>query len=144
MKTKKADKTIEKHKKKLGKKICTLRGEMSQRELAKKINLPNSNLKYIEDGVNAPTNEVYEKIIDTLSPPPKERKEMDKLFSLIRNTPPPDVCNIIIKTEGMNEAIRLIDGIPLNSEQLERVKELFISLKKENEGVLKNGRKQVF
>ena len=33
----------------------------SQRGLAKAIDLPNSNLKYIEDGINAPSPEVYKK-----------------------------------------------------------------------------------
>ncbi len=129
MKAKKVDKTVERNKKKLGKKICFLRGKMSQRELAKQIKLSNSNLKYIEDGVNAPTHEVYESIIKALSPSSKERNEMDKLFSSIRKTPPPDVCNIIIRTEGMNDVIRLIDGIPLDNKQLEQVKTLFMSFK---------------
>lgn len=139
MKTKTVDKTIEKHKKKLGKKISDLRGKMSQRELAKQIGLPNSNLKYIEDGINAPTHEVYAAIIKVLSPGPKEQKEMDRLFSLIRKTPPPDVCHIINETEGMNEAIRIIDGVPLNNEQLEKIKVLFMSFKEDNKGVMKNG-----
>ena len=129
MKVKKIDKTVEKNKKKLGRKISILRGKMSQRELAKQIGLPNSNLKYIEDGVNAPTHEVYESIIKVLSPSPEKRKEMDELFSSIRKTPPPDVCNIIIETEGMNDVIRLIDGIPLDNKQIEQVKELFTSFK---------------
>lgn len=33
----------------------------SQRGLAKAIDLPNSNLKYIEDGINAPSFEIYKK-----------------------------------------------------------------------------------
>ena len=82
MKAKTVDKTIEKHKKKLGKKISDLRGKMSQRELAKQIGLPNSNLKYIEDGINAPTHEVYAAIIKVLSPGPKDQKEMDRLLSI--------------------------------------------------------------
>ncbi len=139
MKAKTVDKAIERHKKKLGKKISELRGKMSQRELAKQINLSNSNLKYIEDGVNAPTHEIYAAIIKVLSPGPKEQKEMDRLFSLIRKTPPPDVCNIINETEGMNEAIRIIDGVPLNNEQLEKVKVLFMSFKEDNKGVMNNG-----
>ena len=139
MKAKAVDKTIEKHKKKLGKKIRELRGKISQRELAKQINLSNSNLKYIEDGVNAPTHEIYAAIIKVLSPGPKEQKEMDRLFSLIRKTPPPDVCNIINETEGMNEAIRIIDGVPLSNEQLEKVKVLFMSFKEDNKGVMNNG-----
>ena len=138
MKAKKGDKTLKNNKKKLGRKICDLRGKMSQRELAKQIGLPNSNLKYIEDGVNAPTHEVYESIIKTLSPSPEKRKEMDELFSSIRKTPPPDVCNIIIETEGMNDVIRLIDGISLDKKQLGQVKTLFMSFKEKNKGVMKN------
>ena len=139
MKAKTVDKTIEKYKKKLGKRISVLRGNMSQRELAKRVGLPNSNLKYIEDGVNAPTHEVYATLIKVLSPLPKDQKEMDRLFSLIRKTPPPDVCHIINETEGMNEAIRIIDGVPLNNEQLEKIKVLFMSFKEDNKGVMKNG-----
>lgn len=40
------------------------------------------------------------------------------------------------ETEGMNEAIRIIDGVPLNNEQLEKVKVLFMSFKEDNKGVL--------
>ena len=84
-------------------------------------------------------DEVYAAIIKVLSPGPKDQKEMDRLFSLIRKTPPPDVCHIINETEGMNEAIRIIDGVPLNNEQLEKIKVLFMSFKEDNKGVMKNG-----
>jgi len=134
LKVKKVDRNIEQYKKKLGKKISKLRGEMSQRELARKIDLPNSNLKYIEDGVNAPTHEVYADIIKTLKPKPKDLEEMDTLFSLIRKTPPPDVCNIINENKGMTEVIRIIDGMILTDEQLEKLKTLFISYKKTETG----------
>ena len=52
-------------KEELGKKIKSIREAMgiSQRELARRIDLPNSNLKYIEDGINAPSFEIYKKII---------------------------------------------------------------------------------
>lgn len=138
MKSKTVDKNIEQCKKKLGKKISKLRGEMSQRELARKIGLPNSNLKYIEDGVNAPTHEVYADIIKTLKPKPKDHEEMDNLFSLIRKTPPPDVCNIINENKGMAEVVRIIEGMALNDEQLEKVKILFMSFKREGKGEMKN------
>lgn len=139
MKAKTVDKAIEKHKKKLGKKIGDLRGKMSQRELAKQIGLPNSNLKYIEDGVNSPTHEVYAAIIKILSPGPKDHKEMDELFSLIRKTPPPDVCNIISEHKGMNDVIRIIDGIPLSNEQLKQIEDLLMSFKQNSKGVIENG-----
>ena len=44
----------------LGQLIRDCRGTLSQSKLAKKVGLPRSNMKYIEDGVNAPTAEVYE------------------------------------------------------------------------------------
>ncbi len=138
MKAKTVDKNIEQCKKKLGKMISKLRGEMSQRELARKIDLPNSNLKYIEDGVNAPTHEVYANIIKILKPKPKDHEKMDDLFSLIRKTPPPDVCNIIIENKGMAEVVRIIEGMILNDEQFEKVKRLFTSFKQESKGKMKN------
>ena len=57
--------------KELGQLIRDCRGTLSQSKLAKKVGLPRSNMKYIEDGVNAPTAEVYEKLIDTLKPDPE-------------------------------------------------------------------------
>ena len=44
---------------KLGKSIKKLREQKgySQRELARAVDLPPSNMKYIEDGVNAPSPE---------------------------------------------------------------------------------------
>ena len=54
-------------KKELGKLISKSRENiMSQRKLARGINIPPSNMKYIEDGVNAPTADVYEKILEIL------------------------------------------------------------------------------
>lgn len=47
---------IEKAKTKLGLEITKSRGELSQRKLAQAVGLPPSNMKYIEDGVNAPSH----------------------------------------------------------------------------------------
>ena len=55
--------------------------DYSQRGLAKAIDLPNSNLKYIEDGINAPSPEVYKNIILQLNPNDKDRDKMDYLYS---------------------------------------------------------------
>ena len=78
----------------------------SQRGLAKAIDLPNSNLKYIEDGINAPSPEVYKSIILRLNPNDKERGRMDYLYSQIRGTPPPDICEFIIENNEVFNAIR--------------------------------------
>ena len=78
----------------------------SQRGLAKAIDLPNSNLKYIEDGINAPSPEVYKNIILLLKPSDEDRGRMDYLYSQIRRTPPPDICEFIIENDEVFESIR--------------------------------------
>ena len=60
----------------LGKLIAQCRSNYSQRQLAKLIDIPPSNLTYIENGINAPSPEVYLKIIQTLNPKPKQRQKM--------------------------------------------------------------------
>ena len=78
----------------------------SQRGLAKAIDLPNSNLKYIEDGINAPSPEVYKNIILLLKPNDEDRGRMDYLYSQIRGTPPPDICEFIIENDEVFGSIR--------------------------------------
>lgn len=63
-----ADKASERAKKNLGALIVRCRGTLSQSQLAQMVGLPRSNMKYIEDGVNAPTAEVYDKLIKELKP----------------------------------------------------------------------------
>ena len=79
----------------LGLLIHDCRGTLSQSQLAKRVGLPRSNMKYIEDGVNAPTAEVYEKLIKELKPDLHTRQRMDRLYMAIRKVPPPDVCRTI-------------------------------------------------
>lgn len=64
------NKDIEKAKSKLGTEIAKSRGKLSQRKLAQAVGLPPSNMKYIEDGVNAPSHDVYAKVIEELKAPP--------------------------------------------------------------------------
>lgn len=82
----------------------------SQRGLAKAIDLPNSNLKYIEDGINAPSPEVYKKIILLLKPDDKDRGRMDNLYSQIRGTPPPDICEFMIENAYLYDVLRSLDN----------------------------------
>ena len=115
-------------KKELGKLIFQSRKNvMSQRKLARGIDIPPSNMKYIEDGVNAPTADVYEKILEILQPPPLIRKQMDSYYMEIRHTPPPDVCKKIINDPNLLEAIQEITTKQLTMEQADRVKILFRS-----------------
>lgn len=95
-------------KKKFGTYLSKIRNKRmySQRELARRINLSNSNLKYIEDGVNAPSPNVYSKLINELVPSLSEREEMDRLYSKIRGTPPPDICEYLIENSQLYSIIR--------------------------------------
>ena len=126
-KKQKQDKTIEVAKKKLGKIISKCRLKMSQRNLAKLVGLSPSNMKYIEDGVNAPTAEIYAAIIKNIKPDKKSNDEMDRLYSVIRGTPPPDVCDIVLRQKGMNDTLRIIEGQELSVQQMEDLQKLLTS-----------------
>lgn len=82
----------------------------SQRGLAKAIDLPNSNLKYIEDGINAPSPEVYKNIILLLKPSDEDRGRMDYLYSQIRGTPPPDICEFMMDNAYLYDVLRNLDN----------------------------------
>ena len=68
----------------------------SLRKFAENIGLSPSNMTYIEKGINAPTAEVYERILKELKPGEKEKNEMDRLFCLVRKVPTPEVCQVIL------------------------------------------------
>lgn len=121
--------SIDQLKKQLGKMIRDCRDTRSMRNVAGIIGLPPSNLKYIEDGVNAPSAEVYEKLINALNPAPSVRNEMDILYMTIRNTPPPDVCSIVIDNQELNNSLRILKDCSLTPQQLKQVNELFQSFK---------------
>ncbi len=115
----------------LGNMISRLRQSknMSLRQFAKAINIPPSNVTYIEKGVNAPSPEIYAKIIGALSPNVQERQEMDMYYCKIRKIPPPDVCEILLKTPELREKLRLLGDINLSSNQLESIGTLFSTFK---------------
>ncbi len=118
-------------KEKLGDIIRKLREEkgISLRKLAKAIGLAASNLTGIECGKNAPSPEVYSKIIINLQPSKVVHHEMDVLYSTIRNSPPPDVCNIILQNDGLGDRIKLLGNEPLTPKQLSAIEMFFVSLK---------------
>ena len=116
------------------------RGYMSLRKLEDATGIPASNIKYIEDGVNAPSPEVYEAIVRELNPTDGERKELDRLYSLIRGTPPPDVCKIICANQGLNNSLRVLENQTLTDEQIAEVTALLTSFKiHTKEGAASNG-----
>ena len=131
---------VEKAKKKLGKLIAECRGEMSQRKLASSVNLSPSNMKYIEDGINCPTAEVYSKLMGILNPSTRNRKAMDQAYMLIRNAPPPDVCDRVKNDPNLMKAIRSMDNTPLTEGQTQQLCELLASFAIQNtKGEKKNG-----
>lgn len=115
----------------LGKMISRLRQSqnLSLRNFAKLISVPPSNVTYIEKGVNAPSPEIYARIINVLSPQAQEHQDMDMYYCKIRNVPPPDVCEILLKTPELREKLRLLDDVQLSPNQLESIGTLFSTFK---------------
>lgn len=138
-KTKSAD--VVKAKKMLGSLITKCRGKtMSQRQLAAAVGLPPSNMKYIEDGINCPTADVYSKLISALKPSTKKRTELDQAYMIIRNTPPPDVCDRVKKDLHLMNVIRAMDDALLTESQAQQIMALLSSFASENtKGEQSNG-----
>lgn len=135
------DRKLKAKKEKLGELLAKCRGETSLRKLAEQIGLPHSNLKYIEDGVNAPTPEIYEKLIATLKPDVKTRDKMDELYMAIREAPPPDVCNTILQNKALISVLRSLEGITLTPAQILELQDKALSMAKENKkGETANGK----
>ena len=118
----------------LGSLIRDCRGTLSQSQLAKRVGLPRSNMKYIEDGVNAPTAEVYDKLIKELKPDLHTHRRMDHLYMAIRKVPPPDVCRTITQNKDLVDAMRKLEGCNLTPSQIESVAALFASFQENREG----------
>ena len=118
----------------LGGLIRDCRRTLSQSQLAKRVGLPRSNMKYIEDGVNAPTAEIYDKLIKELKPDLKIRQRMDALYMAIRKVPPPDICRIITQNKDLVDAVRKLEGCNLTPDQIKSVATLFASFQENREG----------
>lgn len=115
-------------KQQLGAMLALSRGKRSLREIARAIEIPASNLSYIEKGINAPSPKVYEKIILELAPSTKKRQEMDALYSSIRELPPPDVCEILVANNELNDSLRLIGNRHIPNDMIVQINKLFASL----------------
>ena len=114
----------------LGKLISDSRNEknFSLRSFSKLISIPASNLVYLEKGINVPSPEVYDRIINVLEPDEKLHQKMDRLYSAIRKLPPPDVCNAILNNVGIEDVIRACDVKKLSSFQMAQIKQYILSL----------------
>lgn len=132
---------VVKAKKKLGTLITKCRGNnISQRQLAAAVGLSPSNMKYIEDGINSPTADVYSRIIAALKPSKKKRTELDQAYMIIRNTPPPDVCDRVKKDPQLMKVIRAMDDALLTESQARQIMALLGSFASENnKGEQNNG-----
>ena len=120
-------KDIKKQRIKLGKLIKKCRGERSLRNVAAAVGLSPSNLKYIEDGVNAPSPEIYIKLMHELDPKGKVKKDIEHAYMIIRQAPPPDVCKVITNNENLNDSLRVLEGYTLTQQQLKEVNALLNS-----------------
>ena len=132
---------VVKAKKKLGTLIAKCRGsDISQRKLAAEVGLSPSNMKYIEDGINSPTADVYSRIIAVLKPSKKKRTELDQAYMIIRNTPPPDVCDRVKKDPHLMNVIRAMDDALLTESQAQQIMALLSSFTSEkSKGEQSNG-----
>ena len=111
----------------LGKFLKECRGERSLRNVAAAVGLSPSNLKYIEDGVNAPSPEIYIKLMHELEPKGKVKKDIEHAYMIIRQAPPPDVCKVITNNENLNDSLRVLEGYTLTQQQLKELNALLNS-----------------
>ena len=118
----------------LGLLIRDCRGTLRKKKKKKRVGLPRSNMKYIEDGVNAPTAEVYDKLIKELKPDLHTHRRMDHLYMAIRKVPPPDICRTITQNKDLVDAMRKLEGCNLTPDQIESVTALFASFQENREG----------
>lgn len=85
----------------------------------------------------SPTAEVYARLLDVLKPDKRPYAEMDRLFMTIRKTPPPDVCEFIIKNQ---ELIPLLRAMANGQPTQKQVDELLASFDNKNiKGETDNG-----
>ena len=111
----------------LGKLLKECRGERSLRNVAAAVGLSPSNLKYIEDGVNAPSPEIYIKLMHELEPKGKVKKDIEHAYMLIRQAPPPDVCKVITDNKNLNDSLRILEGHTLTPQQFQELNTLLRS-----------------
>lgn len=119
-----------KEKTELGKIISKLRDKkgLSLRQLASSMQIPPSNLTYIEKGVNAPTSQVYFNLIKILQPDEKMKRKMDILFSNIRKLPPPDVCYVFENNTDLYGIISKVGDKKLTDDELNQFRILVNSI----------------
>ncbi|MBR5310540.1 MAG: hypothetical protein IKU42_05410 [Oscillospiraceae bacterium] len=132
------DKKISKAMKGLGKVISECRENRSFRSVSDPCGMSASQLFMIENGTLAPTAEIYAKLLSELKPTQKQQIKMDKFYMVIRGTPPPDVCEIMVKNEALNDVVRMVGCGDLTAEQIEKIRNLITTFDL-NQGEETNG-----
>ena len=102
---------------------------LSLRKVAEAVGISAPNMTQIENGVYTPSPEVYDAIVNFFKPDNEYRKQMDYQYSIIRGTPPPDVCRIICANQGLNNSLRVLENQALTDEQIAEVTALLTSFK---------------
>ena len=71
------------------------------------------------------SHEIYKKIMIELNPNSKDRERMDYLYSGIRGTPPPDICEIVMNNPSLYGVLRAIDiESKISNEHVKRFAEI--------------------
>lgn len=105
----------------LGELIAECRGKCGLRKIALPSGIQASQLQYIEQGILAPTAEVYPKLLKELKPNDAQRNEMDQLYMTIRKTPPPDVCELLINNPNLIAVLRAMEDAKLSKKEMNSV-----------------------
>ena len=113
---------------------------LSLRKAAEAVGISAPNMTQIENGIYTPSPEVYDAIVNFFKPDNEYRKQMDYQYSIIRGTPPPDVCKIICANQGLNNSLRVLENQALTDEQIAEVTALLTTFKiHTTEGAATNG-----
>lgn len=117
----------------MGELIAECRGKRGLRKIAQPSGIQASQLQYIEQGVMAPTAEVYPKLLKELGPDEKQRAEMDQLYMTIRKTPPPDVCELLISNPNLITILRSMEDAKLSKNEMNSLLASIAQMKKKGE-----------
>ena len=102
---------------------------LSLRKAAEAVGISAPNMTQIENGIYTPSPEVYDAIVNFFKPDNEYRKQMDYQYSIIRGTPPPDVCKIICANAELNNSLRVLEDQILSKEQIAEVTALLTTFK---------------
>ena len=119
-------------KKKLGKWIKQARESqkpaLSQRQLALAVDITNTSLSSIENGMIFPSEELFLKLLDQLHPPNDRREKMMQLFANARGTIPPDINLQLRGRPELWNLLRIISGEDLDHAKIKQIESFVTQL----------------